>query len=183
MDANADPFDPVKTARLKLRCVRPGDAARTSAMMTPAVSRWVASWPVPFTPEMAAERIAAARKAAEEGRALPFVVERRSDGALLGWVGVNRDAMSNRRGVLGYWLGEEHHGYGYMREAVSAVVAAAFEKLNLDVIEAGAQPGNAASFAVLRGCGMTPAGERMVFAPARDRDELCLFYEAARPAD
>lgn len=171
MDANADPFDPVWTMRLKLRCVRPEDAARTSAMMTPAISRWVASWPVPFTPEMAAE----------EGRALPFAVERRSDGALLGWLGVHRDATDGRRGVLGYWLGEEYHGHGFMREAVPAAVAAAFERLGLGVIGAGAQPGNTASFAILRGCGMVPAGQRMVFASARGRDEVCLFYEAARP--
>lgn len=171
----------METARLKLRCVRPADAARTSAMMTPAVSRWVASWPMPFTPEMAAERIAAAREAAERGKALPFAVERRSDGVLLGWVGVNRDATDARRGVLGYWLGEDYHGHGYMREAAPAAVAAAFERLDLEVIEAGTQPGNAASLAVLRGCGMAPAGERMVFAPARARDEPCLFYEAARP--
>lgn len=181
MDANADPFDPVWTMRLKLRCVRPEDAARTSAMMTPAISRWVASWPVPFTPEMAAERIAAARRAAEGDRALPFAIERRSDGALLGWLGVHRDATDGRRGVLGYWLGEEHHGHGFMREAVPAAVAAAFEGLGLEVIEAGAQPGNTASFAILRGCGMVPAGQRMVFASARGRDEVCLFYEAARP--
>lgn len=182
MRPNADPFDPVETARLKLRCVRPGDAARTSAMMTRAVSRWVASWSVPFTPKMATERIAAARVAAEDGRALPFVAERRSDGALRGWVGVTRDAMDNGRGVLGYWLGEEFRGCGYMREAAQAVVVTAFERLNLNVIEAGAQPENAASFAVMRRCGMTPAGERMVFAPARERDELCLLYEKVRPA-
>lgn len=182
MDAAADPFDPVETVRLKLRCVRPGDAEHISAMMTPAISRWVASWPVPFTPEMAAARIAVALRAAETGRALPFVVERRSDGELLGWVSVNRDTVVSRCGVLGYWLGEEHHGCGYMREAASTAMATAFKRLDLAVIEAGAQPGNAASFAVLRACGMILVGERMVFAPARNRDELCLFYEIVRPA-
>ena len=116
MDANADLFDSVETARLKLRCVRLGDAA------------------------------------------------------------------GSRRGVLAYWLGKKHHGYGYMREAAPATVAAAFERLDLEVIEAGAQPGNAASFAILRSCGMAPAGERMVFASARGRDELCLLYEVMRPA-
>lgn len=182
MDTNADLFDPVETARLKLRCARPGDAARIAAMITPAVSQWLASWPVPFTLEMAVERIVAARKATEEREALAFVVERRSDGALLGWIGISCDAANNRRGVLGYWLGEEHHGHGYMREAAPAVVETAFEKLNLQVIEAGAQPENVASFTVLRACGMIVAGERMVFASARDRDELCLFYEIARSA-
>jgi len=73
MDTNADLFKPVETARLKLRCARPGDAARIAATITPAVSQWLASWPVPFTLEMAVEGIAAARRAAEEREALEHV--------------------------------------------------------------------------------------------------------------
>ena len=171
----------IETPRLRLRCVRQDDAARVSAMMTPAVSRWVATWPVPFTPEMASERIAAARDAAAVGTTLPFAVERRSDGALLGWIGVHRGATAGRRGMLGYWLGEEHQGQGYMREAAPAAVVAGFDLLGLGVVEAAAQPENAASLAVLRTCGMEPVGERTFFAPARGRDELCLFFEVMRP--
>ena len=181
MDASSSLFAPLGTERLRLRCVRPDDAAQVSRLMTPAVSRWVASWPVPFTPEMAAERIAAARDAAGMGKLLPLAIERRFDGVLLGWISVTRDVKDDRRGALGYWLGEEHHGCGYMREAAAVVVAAGFSRLGLEVIEAGSQPGNVAAFAVLRGCGMAPTGGRTVFAPARGHDELCLFYEAARP--
>lgn len=179
--ASSDLVASLGTERLRLRCVRPEDAAQISRLMTPAVSRWVASWPVPFTLTMAAERIAAAREAAEMGRLLPFVIERRFDGVLLGWISVTRDAKDDRRGELSYWLGEEHHGCGYMREAAAVVVAAAFDRLGLEVIEAGAQPGNVDAFAVLRGCGMALTGGRTVFAPARGHDELCLFYEIARP--
>ncbi len=181
MDAGSGLFAPLGTERLRLRCVRLDDAAQISRLMTPAVSRWVSSWPVPFTPEMAAERIVAAREAAEMGKLLPFAIERRFDGVLLGWISVTRDAKDDRRGALGYWLGEEHHGDGYMHEAAAVVMAAGFGRLELEVIEAGAQPGNVAAFAVLRGCGMAPTGGRTVFAPARGHDELCLFYEAARP--
>jgi len=88
MDSYPDLFGAVETARLRLRCVRLEDAVPVSGMMTAAVSRWVASWPVPFTPEMAVERITNARKAATDGRALPCAIERRSDGALVGWIGV-----------------------------------------------------------------------------------------------
>jgi ribosomal-protein-alanine N-acetyltransferase len=179
--ASSDPLASLGTERLRLRCVQSEDAAQVSRLMTPAISRWVASWPVPFTPEMAAERIAAAREAAEMGRLLPFAIERRFDGVLLGWISVTRDAKDDRRGELGYWLGEEHHGRGYMREAAAVVVAAAFDRLGLEVIEAGAQPGNVDAFAVLRGCGMASTGGRTVFAPARGHDELYLFYETARP--
>ena len=68
-----------------------------------------------------------------------------------------------------------------MTEAAAATVSAAFERLDLDVIEACAQPENAASFAIMRRLGMVRAGERAVFAPARDCEELCVFYELRRP--
>ena len=180
MDDTADLFPSLETARLRLRCVRPADAAGFSAMMTPAVSRWVAAWPVPFTVDMAAERIATLRHACTEGRSLPCAIERRLDGVLLGTITVARREAGDRRAMLGYWLGEAHQGHGYMREAASAIVCLAFRVLDLDVIEAAAQPENAASFAILRSCGMAPAGERVIFAPARGRDELCLIYGVAR---
>ena len=180
MASDPDLFPEAETRRLTLRCVRFEDASRISEMMTPVVSQWVASWPIPFTLEMAAERITNARKAADGETALPCAIERRSDGALLGWIGVTRDAIDHRRGVLGYWLGEEHHGHGYMREAGPALVDLAFRHLSLKTIEAAAQPQNAASFAVLRRCGMEQVGERMIFAMARNREERCLVYEIVR---
>jgi ribosomal-protein-alanine N-acetyltransferase len=175
-----EPFQPLETARLHLRCVVAHDAAATSALMTPAVSRWVAYWPVPFTADMARSRIEAARRLAYAGDALPFGVIEKASGAFIGWVMLDRDRRDRRRGVFGYWLGEKFHGNGYMRELAGVVIEAGFRLLDLDVIEAGAQPGNAASFAVMRGCAMTPAREGMVYAPARKRDEFCQFYEIRR---
>jgi ribosomal-protein-alanine N-acetyltransferase len=171
----------IETSRLRLRAPRPGDAAAISEMMTPQVSRWLASWPSPFTAGMAAERIAAATQANADGSALMFVIERRQDSAPVGWIGIVRDKPAGKRGILGYWLGEAHQGHFYMREAAPATVAAAFARLGLEVVEAAAQPENTASFAVMRACGMQPAGECMVFAPTRKREELCLRYEAAKP--
>ena len=43
----------IETPRLRLRPPRPEDAPAGAALMTPGVSRWLARWPVPFTPEMA----------------------------------------------------------------------------------------------------------------------------------
>jgi ribosomal-protein-alanine N-acetyltransferase len=181
MDNNSDLFGSFETTHLKLRCVRTNDAIKISEMMTPSVSRWVASWPLPFTVEMAIERILSIRAAFMEGRALPCAIERRSDGELLGWIAVTRREAVKRRAMLGYWLGEEYHGHGYMREAAPAAVESAFQTLDLDVIEAAAQPENKASFAVLLGCRMVHVGERMIFASARSRDELCQVYEVVRP--
>ncbi len=178
-----DPFPPVRTARLTLRCVAAADAAATSALMTPEVSRWLADWPLPFTPDMAAARIETMRRCAVAGDVLPVAVVEQVSGALAGWIVLRRDGERRRRGSLGYWLGEAHHRRGYMREAIPAVLRVGFARLDLDVIEAAAQRANAGSFAVMRACGMRSAGEGMIYAPSRDREELCCFHEIARPRD
>ncbi|WP_184509071.1 GNAT family N-acetyltransferase [Rhodanobacter sp. ANJX3] len=176
----SEPFEPLLTTRLRLRCVAPEDAAATSSLMTPGVSRWLASWPLPFTREMALARIEKIRRLAFRGHALPFAVTDKTDGRLLGWVILERNDKSRSSASLGFWLGEEHHGKGYMREIAPVVIAAGFELLALDVIEAGAQVDNLGSFAVMKACGMKPIGGRSIYAPARDRDELCHFYEVRR---
>jgi len=170
-------FQPVQTARLTLRCVEAADAVALSVLMTPEISRWVASWPMPFSEDMATERISAELALARAGDGWPVAISLRESGDLAGWAAIHRDPLDRRRGALGFWLGLAHHGKGLMQEAAGALVAAGFELLDVDVIEAGAQTGNLASLAVLRACGMRFVGERMVFAPARQREELCCFYE------
>ncbi len=181
MHAEHDLLQPVETERLRLRCVRLADAANISILMTPAVSRWLISWPAPFSTQDATNRIRDARVAAVERRMLPFVIEQRSNQELLGWLSVTRNSIADRHGLLSYWMGTSHHGRGFMREAVEAAVPAAFRMLDLDTIVAEAQPLNEASRTILERCGMALVGERMTFAPARNRDELSVVYEITRP--
>lgn len=177
-----DIFEPLETLRLHLRCVTATDAQATSRLMTPEVTRWVAYWPYPFTPEMAAQRIETFRRQARAGNALPFAVILKETGELLGYVMLNRDADDPRLGLFGYWLGEAYHGKGYMSEIAPVVLAAAFERFGIDTVEAAAQIGNAASLRVMRRCGMRSLGTGMIHAPARQRDELCEFFRLERPA-
>jgi len=168
------------TNRLTLRCVTASDALATSLLMTPNVSQWLASWPTPFTSAMASARINAMRELAFLGQVLPFAITARADGELLGWAIIERHDRDQGRASLGFWLGEAHQGKGYMREVAPILIAAGFRLLGVDVIEAGAQPANAGSFAVMAACGMRLIGDRMVHASARSRDELCRFYEVWR---
>ena len=115
-----------------------------------------------------------------EGTALPCVIARRSDGEVLGWIAALGKSDGADRAVLGYWLGERHHRKGYMREAAPAAIRTAFRHLGAAAIEASTHPENAASSRVLRTCGMTFIEERMIFAPARGREEKCLVYELSR---
>ncbi|MCB8877854.1 GNAT family N-acetyltransferase [Acidisoma silvae] len=176
-----EPCETLSTNRLVLRWVSLDDASSTSKLMTPAVSRCLASWPIPFTVDMAKTLISKLRDLALRGDALPFAITARQDGELLGWASIVRNPQKSAFASLSFWLGEAHHGKGYMREIASIIVTVGFKRLCVDIIEAGAQTANVGSFAVMKACGMTPAGERMVYASARARKELCYFYEVRRP--
>ncbi len=128
---------------------------------------------------MAADRIAQARIGLADGTMLPFAIERLSDLALLGWLSVTRSGAC--RALLSYWLGEAYQGQGYMREALAVALPASFGLLDVEAIDAEVQAENAASLALLRAHGMRPVGERMAFAPARNRHEPCLALELQRP--
>ncbi len=160
------PFD---TDRLNLRCPHIDDATALAEMMTPAISRWLASWPSPFTQEDMEDRIIKSWEAIAENQAILFTIETKFDQAIIGWIGVARCAGNARRGALGYWLGGAYHGFGYGVEAARATVSLAFQHLDLDAVEACAQLENHSSFSVMRRLGMRPVGEKTVWASARNR--------------
>lgn len=62
---------------------------------------------------------------------------------------------------LGYWLGEEFQGQGYMGEALSLVTSYAFEDLRLKRLNAACLPDNARSVCLLEISGFIEEG----FAP------------------
>ena len=127
---DVDIFPPVDTLRLRLRCAEPRDAPALAAMMSEAVSRRLASWPVPYTAPMALHRIAGVRKAAAEGRSRSMVIERRADGVVLGWISISRAPGNGTTALITYWLGEAFQGQGLMREAAPAALAEAFGRPN-----------------------------------------------------
>lgn len=170
----------METARLRLRPPRPADAPALSALMTPAVSRWLGNWPVPFTPGMAEARIAVSLDAMTAGRSLIRVVEHGE--AFVGWIGGGRIADADRAS-FGFWLGEAWHGRGFMQEAAPAYVAALRARLALRSIEAACQPANRGSALVLAACGLKRVGARTEPAPARDREELVDVWERAWTRD
>jgi ribosomal-protein-alanine N-acetyltransferase len=148
--------------------------------MGPEVSRWLASWPPLVDVEEAKHRIAVAQSEAEAGHAVHWVIERRDDGRVIGWVRVMRRDGDPARGELGFWLGEAFQRCGFATEAVRAAVPAGFASLELATIEGGAQPMNEASQKVMQRVGMVRSDERTVWASARQRHEQCVFYRIDR---
>lgn len=180
MVVDSSELPPLDTQRLRLRCAEPQDAEALATMMSEAISRRLASWPVPYTPMMAMDRIAGVRMAAAERRSLPLVVERREDGAVLGWISISRAPGDSQTALITYWLGEAFQGRGYMREAAPAAVAEAFALMDVVRLRAAVQADNVPSLAVARLLGMRPMGEGRIWCPARGRDEPCLWFELPR---
>tara|TARA_R110002110_G_scaffold376568_2_gene586848 strand:- start:360973 stop:361584 length:612 start_codon:yes stop_codon:yes gene_type:complete len=87
-----------------------------------------------------------------------FVFDQES-GALLGGI-----SLSNvRRGVaqcgtLGYWIGEDYAGQGYMREGLGLLLGFCFSELGLHRVEAACLPTNDASRGLLTASGFSEDG-------------------------
>jgi ribosomal-protein-alanine N-acetyltransferase len=104
-------------------------------------------------------RVYWAARAEAQGTALPLLMIRREDEALLGAITLDNIRRGPAQaGTLGYWVGAGFARQGYMREAIRAVVHHAFTRLDLSRIEAACLPENAASRAVLEGTGFKYEG-------------------------
>ena len=171
---------PITTERLVLRAPHVEDAVALTSLMSPEVSRWLASWPPAIDLAEATRRIAEARAEVHEGDALHWIIQERESALAVGWTRITRTGRDHARGELGFWLGTAYHGHGYATEAVRAALLAGFDLLDLGVIEGGAQPTNEGSLRVMDRVGMARTDERLVWAPARQRHELCVYYEIGR---
>lgn len=86
---------------------------------------------------------------------------------VIGSVSLNTDKTRNIEGVrkLGYSMGEDYWGRGYMTEAARAVVAYGFCSLGLCIISVDHYPENSRSKRVVEKCGFTYEGTlRMAIA-------------------
>jgi [ribosomal protein S5]-alanine N-acetyltransferase len=95
---------------------------------------------------------------AASGTGQQLVIERRSDGKIIGTVLLFKYDESSSRLEIGYVLGRAHWRQGFATEAVRAVCSCVFEELAIRRIEAEVNPDNAASNALLQSLGFTREG-------------------------
>jgi len=88
-----------------------------------------------------------------------FLVCRRSDNAILGSISLSQIYRGGfQSAYLGYHIGADFAGQGYMTEAVELMLRYAFAKLRLHRLEANIQPGNEASIALVKRAGFVREG-------------------------
>ncbi|WP_313028869.1 GNAT family N-acetyltransferase [Massilia alkalitolerans] len=160
------PLEVLRTERLRLRLVEPGDAAVFLELFNdPAFIEHIGDRGV-RTLEAAVKSIEEGPVAMQRARGHSmYMVEALGEGGAAVPVGlsglIKRDALEDVD--LGYAFLPRHRGQGYAFEAARAVVAHA-RALGIPRLVAITTPGNAASIALLLRLGMCFQGTRIVVA-------------------
>ena len=152
------PTPTLDTERLRLRPVEDADAEDLVALHSNAhVLRYWDS--PPWTdPGRVEQFLSWSRKLEEDGSGARLVVERRSDGAFLGWCSLSEWNPDFRTASLGYCYGEAAWGQGYATEAARALLTWAFDLLDLNRVQAETDTRNLASARVLEKLGFLLEG-------------------------
>jgi RimJ/RimL family protein N-acetyltransferase len=148
----------LETERLVLRPFVLADAPEVRRLCSAReIHDGTLSIPHPYPAGLAEEWIGRHAAAFERMEFLPLAVLRRSDGALVGSVGLGF-SPAHARAELGYWIGVPYWGQGFATEAAAELVRYGFEELGLERINAHHFPENPASGRVLTKLGMTREG-------------------------
>ena len=173
----------IETERLRLRNWRAGDDALLHEHCnTPAVMRWLGGVKPRGFMTQVAERLAGWQ--AQRGHTF-WVVERKEDGAVLGFCGIKvaDDPGSPVEGEYeaGWRLREDCWGKGYAKEAAAASLNFAFARLDAKRVVALTVDGNKPSWGLMERLGMTrrpdldyvgaPWAEGMVIVYSIGREE------------
>ncbi|WEK45513.1 MAG: GNAT family N-acetyltransferase [Candidatus Andeanibacterium colombiense] len=141
---------------------------------TPAVMRWLGGV---LTPEgVIAQRARVEACRARNGHCF-WAVERKEDGAILGFCGLKRtdapDCAALGQFEIGWRLREDAWGQGYAKEAAAASLDAGFGQFGAEEIIALTVIGNSASWGLMERLGMRRREDldfvdRRIDAPFRD---------------
>lgn len=126
-------------------------------------------------------RVYWAARAFGQGSALPLLLVRREDNALLGAMTLDNIRRGPAQaGTAGYWIGQQFARKGYMSEAIMAVVHYAFTELDLSRVEAACLPENAASRGVLERSGFKYEGVAQSYLQINGRWRNHVLYANLR---
>ena len=147
----------IETERMTLRLPQHGDFRAWTTLRdqsAPFLTPWEPVWAADHLSRKAfTNRIYWANRSTSQGTALPLLLIRREDAALLGAITLDNIRRGpSQAGTLGYWMGQAHARQGYMREAILSVVHHAFTVMDLSRVEAACLPENTASRGVLEKC-------------------------------
>ena len=148
----------IDASRLSLRWISAADTDAFYAIYSnPEVMRYWSTPPLADR-EAAANLITKIQEDWKRRAILKWGIARRTDDQLIGSVTLFNLDFNHRRAEIGYALGRPYWGQGYMHETLQALLAYAFEVLDLHRIEADVDPRNAASIKTLERLGFQREG-------------------------
>ncbi len=175
----------IETERMTLRLPQHTDWRAWSAVRADSAT-FLAPWEPVWSPDHLSRRaftnrVYWAARAWGQGTALPLMMLRRDDRALLGAITLDNIRRGPAQaGTLGYWIGAAHARQGFMREAIAAVVHHAFTALDLSRIEAATLPENTASRRLLETCGFKYEGVAQSYLQIGGRWRTHVLYANLR---
>lgn len=149
----------LESERLRLRRMERSDAEVMFRYWSdPVVTKYM-NVPPFASAEEAWEMINLLNGLSESEDALRFGIELKEERRLIGSCGMNNWELAGAyRGEIGYDLGREYWGHGYMSEALRMLLAYGYETMGLNRIEALVNPRNEASRRLLKAFGFTEEG-------------------------
>ncbi len=148
-----------ETERLVLRPFAVGDAPAVQRLAgRREIADTTISIPHPYSLRMAEEWIAGQADSCAEEKSVVFAIELKSEGGLIGAIGLRDIDREHAQAEMGFWVGVEWWGEGYASEAARAVLCFGFGQLELNRIYAHHMIRNPASGRVLERIGMLREG-------------------------
>jgi RimJ/RimL family protein N-acetyltransferase len=148
---------PVRTERLLLRTMEPGDAADVHAYQSlPEVCRYLTFEPRTLTEvqERVLRYSEALTLAGDDDFWQLAIVRADAPSRVIGDLYFTIKSVANATGEIGWSLHPEFSGQGYMTEAARAVLGIAFDEIGLHRVRAELDPRNLTSVALCRRLGM-----------------------------
>ena len=138
----------LESERLVLRLLTLEDAPKIQSMVSDKrVSEMTASIPHPYPDGAAAEWIATHSQNWQQGTKVNYGICLKSSKEVIGTIGLVLNEPGSAE--LGYWMGAEYWGQGYMTEASKTLLTFALNDLALNSVNARVLTRNSASSGVL----------------------------------
>jgi len=147
------------------------------------IAQWLVVLPYPYTMQHAEEFYADMDLAEASGEPQFYGISLKSNSLLMGGVGLHppRGTSAIKGDVeVGYWLGRDFWGHGFMNEAVQKVAAIGFSRPATNALIATTSPENVASQNVLQKLGMKNLGVMLRDYSALRGDEKVVKWQVTR---
>ncbi|MGV8151492.1 MAG: GNAT family N-acetyltransferase [Candidatus Nanoarchaeia archaeon] len=149
------------TKRLVLRDIKVGDEISIRENINNLdISKWLLVVPYPYTKKDAIwwvnHCIENQKKKPRPSYELGIAIKPNNE--IVGGIGLSKVDLYQGKATLGYWIGEDYWGNGYMYEAAKKIIEFGFNKLKLRRINVEAFAGNVPSNNLIKKLGFTYEG-------------------------